>query len=134
MLDRRLRGFLAVALAVLAGAGADGALALRTASPAERRAMLPILTAESGDRGACRGLGHILRVSTVNGRYLRASYANRVRYRLGCSVGDGYSIYYRGRAGRWRRLSSYGWVVAPCRVFGVRLALDLTRDAGLRCG
>jgi hypothetical protein len=132
---RTARRCAAIVLTVgaLAG-GAQSAVALRAATPPERRAILPILTARFGDRGECRGAGYLLKVSTVNGRYLRATFDNRLRTRRGCSVGDGYSVYHRGPLGRYRRLSDYAWDVAPCRVFGVRLALDLTRDAHLPCG
>src|SRR5438132_8849073 len=109
-----------LAVAALAG-GAETALALRPARPAERHALLPIVTARFGDRGSCRGAGYILRVSTVNGRYLRASFDNRIRSARNCAVGDGYSVYYRGSRGRWRRLSDYAWDFAPCRTFGARL-------------
>jgi hypothetical protein len=126
---------LAVVLCVGAlASGAETAVALRPARPAERHALLPILTARFGDRGACRGAGYILKVSTVNARYLRASFDNRIRSARNCAVGDGYSVYYRGSNGRWRRLSDYAWDFAPCRTFGARLALDLTRDAQLPCG
>lgn len=131
-----------VFLAALAGAtlllAPVHAHALRYATPSERRALIEAAIAgypsDSGYDYACDGRGFITKISTVDARYGRVSFNNTLRFRLGCGVGDGFGVFHRGPRGRWREMGSYAWDFAPCRTFGVRLALDLTRDARLRCG
>jgi len=48
-------------------------------------------------------------------------------------VRDGGTLWLRKLAGGYRHLEDRAWDVAPCRRFGRRVALDLTRDAHLPC-
>lgn len=118
------------AAVVIGGWTPTQADALRKATPKERSQLLAAEARRGNDTGICRHVGFILRVSTVNTQYARASYHNTIRQRYGCSVGDGFSVYRKVvGTGRYRHIADYSWTGAPCSIVPRRIALDLVRDA-----
>ncbi len=132
-----------VCLASIVGAttlfgAASSALALRYATPSERRALIRAVEADAASsypelgfhNDGCSGRFYIVKISTVNRTYGRVTLNNRARNARGCVVGDGYKVFRRTGAG-WVHQFDGSWDAAMCSRLGRSLAVDLVRDGGL---